>query len=213
MMTCLCVLTLFAQHKRWGHDPSSQRCVAGMAVSSVVLGLQTEGSRGSKKTHRQRTAHRPESLVGRNFVASISVILRNLFDIPGEFFQEDASCGNSQQRQRTRCAGQETLRGQGRRSRLRYATARLQTKVSSTDGGGANKAFDESKAILLLLHEEDAEHTGGSKGEGSEPNLHRLMDRASIRPRTVQKPRIVVASRFPSDFLYYRGSLRRQQHP
>ena len=38
-----------------------------MAVGSVVLGLRTERSEGSKKSHRRRTAHRSESLVGRNF--------------------------------------------------------------------------------------------------------------------------------------------------
>ena len=53
----------------------------------------------------------------------------------------------------------------------------------------------ELKAILLLLHEDDAEHTGGSKGEGSETSLRRLTDKESIRPRTAQQPRIVVASR------------------
>ena len=37
--------------------------------------------------------------------------------------------------------------------------------------------------------------------------------KASIRPRLVQQPRIVVASRFLSNFLSFIGYLRRQQHP
>ena len=55
---------------------------------------------------------------------------------------------------------------------------------------------DEPKAILLP-HDGDAEHTGGSKGEGSEPNLHRLTGKASIRPRTAQQPRIIAAYEVP----------------
>ena len=44
------------------------------------------------------------------------------------------------------------------------------------------------------------EHASGSKGD-SEPNLHRLTDKTSIGSRTVQQSRIVVATRFPSEFL------------
>ena len=73
---------------------------------------------------------------------------------------------------------------------------------SSTDGGEA--VNDEPKAILLL-HEDDTEHTGGSKGEGSDPNLRRLTDKSSIRPLTLQQPRVVVASRFPCNFLNFSG--------
>ena len=127
---------------------------------------------------------------------SITVILRYLYGTPGhqkngEFLQRDASCENSQQRQRTRSAGQETLRGQGHKSRLRYATVRLQRT-------GFSFFFDQ----------EDAEHTVGSKGECSEPNLHRLTDKVGVRRRTAQQPRIVVAARFACTFLNYSRYLR-----
>ena len=52
-----------------------------MAVDSVVLGLRTEEA--PRKTHRQRTTHRRESLVGRNFdslnLCHLEVLVRFLW--------------------------------------------------------------------------------------------------------------------------------------
>ena len=69
-------------------------------------------------------------------------------------------------------------------------------------------AVNDEPDATLLLHEEDAEHTGGSKGECSEANHHRLTDKTGIGSRTAQQSRIVVASRFSSDFLNYSGHLQ-----
>ena len=125
IVTCLCVLTSCAQHKRCATirhlNTTSQGWLSIQSCS--VCGL-TE-VKAPRKTHRQRTAHQP-----------ISVILRYLFDTLVDFSRETQSCGNSQQRQRTRGVGQETLHERAQRSRLRYATDN-----SSTDGGGPSRAF------------------------------------------------------------------------
>ena len=77
------------------HDQSSQHHVAGMAVGSVVLGLRTERSEGSKKSHRRRTAHRSESLVGRKFgslnLCHLEVLVRYTWPAQknGEFLQKE----------------------------------------------------------------------------------------------------------------------------
>ena len=71
---------------------------------------------------------------------------------------------------------------------------------------GRNTAFAFRQSTMsrrrfsFFSTKKDADHTGGSMGEGSEPNLHRLTDKASIRPRTAQQSRIVVASRVPSNY-------------
>ena len=107
-----------------------------------------------RKTQRQRTAHRPESLVGRNLgsLNRLEVLVR--YPLASrkndEFLQKDApmetvsndsapKCrpgdqtrgvdfDTRQQPQRTRSAGQETLLGQGQSSR----TVRLQTTAPQT---------------------------------------------------------------------------------
>ena len=112
-----------------GHDSSSQHFFAGMAVDSVVLGCGLSEVWPPRKTHRQRW---------RNFASlnlcRLEVLVRYSPDQQknAESLQKDASCENSRQRQRTRCAGQKALRGQDQKSRLRYATVRLQTTAPQT---------------------------------------------------------------------------------
>ena len=131
-MTCLCVLTSVAQHKRWATIRHLNTVSQGwLSIQSCsVCGLRDVEAPG--KTHRQRTAHRPESLVGRNFaslnrchreVGTCSIPLASRTD--GESLQ-----GNSQQRQRVRCADQETPRGRP-----------PSPDNSSTDDGKANRTF------------------------------------------------------------------------
>ena len=65
-------------------------------------------------------------------------------------------------------------------------------------------AIGEPKSIFLLFsscfQQENAKHASGSKNEGSEPNLHRLMDETCTRPRSAKQSRVVVATKF-SNFL------------
>ena len=72
--------------------------------------------------------------VDETLVPSTSVILRDLFDTPGqqkndESSQTDASCESSRQHRHIGSAGQGTSRGQGQRHRLQYARDHLQTTV------------------------------------------------------------------------------------
>ena len=60
---------------------------------------------------------------------------------------------------------------------------------SSTDDRKAKRAFALRQSTMREVDSpsfsrEDAEHTGWLKGEGSEPNLHRLTDKACVRPRS-----------------------------
>ena len=130
IMICLCVLTSIAQHNRWATIRLFNTMSQGIAVDSVVLEVETP-----RKTHRQQTAHRPDSLVGRNF-ASLNLSSggtcpthlasrKKMANLP----KETHPVKNSRQHQRTCRAGQETRRGQDQRNRLRYATVRLQTTV------------------------------------------------------------------------------------
>ena len=91
-MRCVCVVTLLAQHKGWATVRHLNTHVAGMAVDSVVLGLRTEGSGGSKKnpSAANNTSAR-DSGGGEILFPSISVILRYLHQASrknGESLQE-----------------------------------------------------------------------------------------------------------------------------
>ena len=205
-MTCLCVLTLFAQHKRWATIRHLNTMSQGwLSVQSCsVCGLSEVKAPRKAIGGEQHIGQRV--WLGENLIPSISVILRYLFDTPGqqkkngESLQRDASCGSSGNVTAPAVQAKGlSMKKTGRvdfDKRQPISRQQLHRRWRSKQRFCFAAVNCEPNAILLLLHEEG-----------------RLTEKASTRPRTAQQPRMVVASRFTSDFLNYSGYQRRQQHP
>ena len=169
VMTCLCVLTSIAQHKR------STTIRHLNTTSQGWLSIQSCSVCGLGEVEAQRTAHRPESLVGRNYdspnLCHLEVLVRHpwpaekIAKLPREVHAVKTD-GNIS----TPVAHLEILEPP-------LILDSPPPDNSSTAGGGANRASavwqstTSRRRFSFFFHEEDAEHASGSKVEGSEPNL------------------------------------------